>query len=422
MRRNAASACGLAIASRRHRHPPIHLLPPSSVPLFMRDADCHVPLLRLLDGYPVRAEVTPDSGRRLVAAQDVPAGGLLLESRPYARTVSWPARKRWCAHCHGLSPGAPLKRQCANSCGAWFCSPECKAAGAASHPAARCEAAKALRAGCQPQLDAECVQLADLVLDVGAQHWRQRREPASHSAAAPGPPHPELRDVLAMYTPPAALLESRPTLYEWPAKWKAVAAAVTHAVACAEAGLGIQGHASLLWGLDETALAQAASKDLSNSFGLWDRCGSCAEAPHRNGGHGVFPAAALINHSCLPSASHVHTRQGGWPLLTVTALHDLHEGDEITIRYVDPTGGDAERSATFTDTWGFICSCLRCCGNDAGRTAAAAAWDGAFLCGCGYARIGAGSLGGKPRKRSECECPRPWVIAAAPSQPPEGGD
>ena len=374
----------------------------------MRNGDCDAPLLRLLEGYPVRAEVTPDAGRRLVASQDVSAGALLLESRPYARTVSWPARKRWCAHCHGLSPAAPLKRQCANGCGAWFCTSECKAA--ASHPAARCEASKALRAGCHQPLDAECAQLADLVLDAVAQHWKQRTRLEAPSS---GPLHPELSDVFAMYTPPAALLDARPTLRSWPDKWRAVAAAVTHAVAGAEAGLGIEGQASLLWGLDETALALLASKDLSNSFGLWDRCGSCSETPHRNGGHAIFPAAALMNHSCLPSASHVHTRQGG-PLMTVTALHDMRAGEEVTIRYVDPTGGDAERSATFTDTWGFNCGCQRCCGSDEERTAAAAAWDGAFLCGCGYARIGAGSQGGRPRKRIECECPRLWVIAAAP--------
>jgi len=206
----------------------------------------------------------------------------------------------------------------------------------------------------------------------------------------------------------------------WPAKWAAVACAVMNAVKCAEHELGIEfgSEASLMAGIDETTLAKIASTDLSNSFGLWDRCSACPEAVHRSGGHAVFPASALLNHSCLPNAYHVHTRRrpddpdtAFSAVMTCHALHDIPAGAEIFIRYVDPTGGDAERTSTFKDTWGFTCVCARCHGSEMERTAAAEAWDGAFLCACGYARPGAGpGIGAKPRRKGDCDCPQPWVI------------
>jgi len=362
------------------------------------------PLLWLLAGYPVRVE-SASSGRRLLAARDLEEGDLVLESRPFARTVPWGARRRWCFRCHGLSAEKPLRLSCRHDCGAWFCSSACRSAAQGSHSAAVCAARKAFRAGCVPPLDAECTALAALLLDGLAQQTVHE----SDDALSTTPPQPLLTDVLAMYTPPAAALQN--SLACWPAKWAAVAAAVRTAVRAAELE-HLECGRSVLAGMDDAALARLASKDLSNSFGLWDRCGSCAEASHRSGGHALFPAAALLNHSCVPNVAHAHCIDAGGAVLRCHALHAVRAGEELCIRYVDPSGGDAERRATFLDTWGFCCACARCEGEEADRAAAAAAWDGRYLCGCGYGRPGAGpGVGAKPRGKRDCDCPQPWLLA-----------
>ncbi len=429
------------------------------------DENAQPPLLRLLAGFPVAVVERAGAGRCLVAARALRQGELVLASQPFGRTIAAPARRRWCAQCHGLSR-EPLRLGCRaarGACGACFCSERCRLRGAGRHGDALCAARAALRAaraataaaavgaarGAPPEaqqqpeaqppppqlpplhsLDAECTQLALLLLDCAAQHAAQLRGLADGAGAggdahaeagcAPAPP-PRLFDVAAMYTPSASALAAA-GLTEWAAKWAAVAAAVQAAAAagCVAAGGAASGASDLLGGLDAAALASLASKDLSNSFGLWDRCGACAEAAHRSGGFALFPAAALLNHSCVPNVYHEHLRTpAGGALLACRALHDVAAGAELTIRYVDPGGGDAARRATFTGTWGFACACARCeAGGDAGAEAGVRAWDAAFLCGCGYARPGAGPGPGAPRLRpKDCRCTQPWLLPPREAKP-----
>jgi len=427
----------------------------------MSDADAP-PLLRLLTGWPVAVVDVGGEGRGLVASRPLRAGELVLASQPFGRVIYAPARRRWCAQCHGLSAGAALRRCCRASpdaCGACYCSRRCADAAAPRHGATLCAARAMLRAGRHAQgapplhaLDAECTTLALLLLDCAAQHAAQRRgealAPASAEPGAPPAPAPQLADVLAMYAPDDDVAQR---LGGWPAKWAACAAAVQAAVLAACGGDG-SAAAAALGGLDAEQLASVASKDLSNSFGLWDRGGACADAPLRSGGHALFPAAALLNHSCVPSTYHEHVRTSyvdqnggggdqGCALLAVRALRDMAAGEALTIRYVDPSGGDAERAAAMTGTWGFACACARCAGDGPQAEAAVAAWDDAFLCvACGYPRPGAGRVaGGAQRgaapvggaaggKRRGCACPQPHLLppprlpvptpSAVPLRPP----
>jgi hypothetical protein len=146
-----------------------------------------------------------------------------------------------------------------------------------------------------------------LAVDAAAHHAAQRSgaalAPAAAEAGAPPAPAPVLEDVLAMYSP---CREDAERLGGWHAKWAACADAV---LAAARVACGGDEHAAreLLGGLDAATLAAVASKDLSNSFGLWDRGHACADAPLRSGGHALFPAAALLNHSCVPTAYHERT-------------------------------------------------------------------------------------------------------------------
>jgi hypothetical protein len=402
------------------------------------------PLLRLLAGFPVAVVEAPGEGRCLVAARALCQGELLLASQPFGRVIAAPARRRWCAQCHGLSAREPLRVACRGACGAAFCSQRCRERAAGRHTEDACRARALLRIGrgsgaaaaaageTQPSpplppplhaLDGECTQLALLLLDCATHHAAQLAgcDDAGGAAAEPGAPlalPPTLADVAAMYTPPTDALDAA-GLTVWPAKWAAVAAAVQAAAlaACGAAACPPAAALALLGGLDAAALASLASKDLSNSFGLWDRGGACVEALHRSGGYALFPSASLFNHSCVPNVFHEHTRTpAGGGLLVFRALCDVAAGEALNIRYVDPSGGDAERRAAFTGTWGFACACARC--ERGGDDADVAAWDAAFLCGCGYGRPHAGPGPGRPRRRPrDCACPQPWLLPPREARP-----
>ena len=63
------------------------------------------------------------------------------------------------------------------------------------------------------------------------------------------------------------------------------------------------------------------------------------------------------NHDCNPSASSQVTSDGH---VTVTALRDLREGEEITISYVNPADDVDERRRVLLAHYGFDCKCARC--------------------------------------------------------------
>lgn len=76
-------------------------------------------------------------------------------------------------------------------------------------------------------------------------------------------------------------------------------------------------------------------------------------------GHlGVWPAAALINHSCAPNC---HAMLLG-DRLVVRAAHDIPAAAEVTLSYLGPQlfAPAAERQAELKQQWGFDCSCSRC--------------------------------------------------------------
>jgi hypothetical protein len=384
------------------------------------------PLFRLLQDFPVRVTETPEAGRRLVASRDLAAGELVLASRPIGRVVAWPARRRWCCHCHGLAAEAALKVHCPNGCGLCFCSAACRRSASAQHTPAWCALRAALRAQQQekpkPRLNPELSMLAQLLVDClacdVAEESLLRVEPGGAAV-----PQPRLLDLMRVYTPSTDSLAAH-GLSAWTESWREVGEAVLDAAA---AGGGPLAPLLARCGGDQTQLlallAELASKDLSNSFGLWDRTSACSEVRLRSGGHAIYPAAALLNHSCLPSVYHVHELgmedDGRGAVLVCRALYALTEGDELTIRYVDAgSSGDFERRKLFDETWGFSCVCLRCVGDEAARAEAAARWDDAFLCGCGYGRPDGGpGPGMKPRARSSCDCPTPGWRSQQPCEP-----
>mmetsp|Transcript_13793 Transcript_13793/g.25665 ORF Transcript_13793/g.25665 Transcript_13793/m.25665 type:complete len:574 (-) Transcript_13793:449-2170(-) len=91
-----------------------------------------------------------------------------------------------------------------------------------------------------------------------------------------------------------------------------------------------------------------------NNFGITDDLLQCI-------GAGVFPATALLNHSCQPSCILRYSlSRCSPPCLAVVALPELYAGLELTHSYVDLAQPTAGRQTKLNETYGFFCTCNRC--------------------------------------------------------------
>lgn len=107
--------------------------------------------------------------------------------------------------------------------------------------------------------------------------------------------------------------------------------------------------------LDDDYLQSAVSKIATNAFTICDGEGSSL-------GFGLYPAAAVINHSCEPNL--VQTFQYGGsegqsPTLLLTSCRSVVDRDELCIAYTDITA-PAQRRETLLKGYKFSCRCSRC--------------------------------------------------------------
>ncbi|KAJ2821207.1 hypothetical protein FBU31_004980 [Coemansia sp. 'formosensis'] len=78
-------------------------------------------------------------------------------------------------------------------------------------------------------------------------------------------------------------------------------------------------------------------------------------------GHLCCPLVSLLlNHSCLPNAAYSYTPSGE---LVVTALADIHSGDEVSLAYTDALQPRTQRRKELAAVYFFDCECIRCCGS-----------------------------------------------------------
>lgn len=80
-------------------------------------------------------------------------------------------------------------------------------------------------------------------------------------------------------------------------------------------------------------------------------------AQGRSIGLGIYPSAAMFNHSCNPNARVSFDSHG---CVSVHATRDVKKGEEFTITYVDTRLAGAERRQKLLKTYAFHCSCTRC--------------------------------------------------------------
>ena len=112
----------------------------------------------------------------------------------------------------------------------------------------------------------------------------------------------------------------------------------------------------------ERAIQRTLSAFQKNNFGI-------VNALHSVIGEGVYPCAALLNHSCCPNSIlryelgvACNTREHKYqpPILQIVACRDISAGEEISHSYVDLALCTQERQRRLLDTHGFMCECLRC--------------------------------------------------------------
>ncbi|KAL7550265.1 hypothetical protein ACHAWF_013500 [Thalassiosira exigua] len=110
------------------------------------------------------------------------------------------------------------------------------------------------------------------------------------------------------------------------------------------------------------AIQRTLSAFKKNNFGI-------VNSLHSLIGEGVYPAAALLNHSCSPNcvlryelgAADINGKKRQHPpVLQIIACKDIVSGEELCHSYVDLALCTRDRQACLSDTHGFICECIRC--------------------------------------------------------------
>jgi hypothetical protein len=89
----------------------------------------------------------------------------------------------------------------------------------------------------------------------------------------------------------------------------------------------------------------------ANNFGILNSL-------HETIGQGVYPHAALLNHSCDPNC----LLRFNSTALEIVALRDIEKDEELTHSYVDLVQDTATRREHLQHLHGFVCDCTRCQG------------------------------------------------------------
>ena len=332
-------------------------------------------------------------GLGIVATRDAVAGEVIArEQGPMAISLSRDQLGVRCCRCAGRAARPSATQICDEGCGTMWCSPECAVADTHLH-ADSGECSFLLDIGpdprvamCQPcgpgdrrtgrkrRVESDWVTLADdvrLLLRarcVGILEGDAEERLASLDANAPAPDDDDDESHLA-----AAAEGSDATL-----RRIASIAADAHKRRDGGGGDGIIPEDAEANDANEArdddaeldSWTRAAFIVFANSFDVeaWGaRRGSEFPRPARVAG-AVYRTLSRFNHSCAPNCtwSFVHESEskpgGGAVSVNVRAIKPVKSGDELTISYVDPTVGRAERREQLWAKYRFECACHLCAG------------------------------------------------------------
>ena len=246
----------------------------------------------------LRVEASAGAGRHLVASQRVAAGAVLMQADCYATVVSEAADA--CSRCMTKLPSGGARCQ---SCGTRFCAESCLEDAGAEH-AAECPALATLKSvHHRLSSDLESVRLALRVL--------ARRAVEAH---APDDGEVHFCDVDALLTHAQDVASVTPAL----SKATAADGKVLLSLLPPPVSKGLtSNHVTLL-----------LLRIKFNSHPISDSTGSSRV------GLGLYPAAALMNHSCAFNAVCTYSPGGG--VLNVRAVRDVEKDEAVCYSYIDP--------------------------------------------------------------------------------------
>ena len=121
---------------------------------------------------------------------------------------------------------------------------------------------------------------------------------------------------------------------------------------------------SLLQYTTRETLEAVASRDVGNSFGIWNT--GIKDDFSEELGYGIWPEASFFNHSCAPNVSRRRIDRQ-WVFET---SKDVPAGSDLCISYIrgeEPLPFN-ERQERLKSGWGFVCNCLKCDGERKERT------------------------------------------------------
>ncbi|KAJ3083171.1 hypothetical protein HK100_009516 [Physocladia obscura] len=213
----------------------------------------------------------------------------------------------------------------------WYCSTDCASADAPRHQI-ECRVVRDLP-GITAAAGADYA-LFRLLLAILVREYQNRDDSFVSGSAQPFPPptHPDFV---------FELLSHRKTADP---KWLA------SVQACAE---DFANHLPAELALPISEIVALACRINSNSHGIIDPTGNTNQSV----GCGMFPAVAMLNHSCDPNCSFVSSTHGR---MIVRTLRPIDAGEELCVSYVDLCTPRDERRGKLLETKHFWCTCSRC--------------------------------------------------------------
>lgn len=302
----------------------------------------------------------PIKGRQLRVSQPVQKGELLLVDRPYALipVVDNPNQSEdiRCSNaaCHRRVARTVERVSCPNRCSAdvVWCNPSCREADKARH-------------------EFECTWLKKFASSIRSKWgeydygmlWLIVRILASRHVQAQQNTMSNWEDRLGQST-------FIPFKSGWNAIWSFCGSQeswshsqVRHWTLLVKKYLG--NSPSLPHGLEPNDVLALICREEANSFGLYPRetgvfpCPDCLVDRGEQFGAGVYPTAAIANHSCCPNIIHKPDDQGR---MVFIASKDIAPGEECCISYFDLTRFvDLKiRREHLQASFRFLCKCERC--------------------------------------------------------------